>query len=112
MQLTLGMGVAIGAALLHAGTWLHGSVSDTPSLWEFRAAFFGAGALAFLGTVGALRLPHNAGAEVSGPPAQNRSGRGSQLGPHHPRALQDFPFLTFALRHFRVAIRFETVPIE
>ncbi len=66
MQLTLGMGVAIGAALLNASAWLRGGVPSAPELWDFRIAFVAAGALALLGTLGALRLPREAGAEVSG----------------------------------------------
>jgi len=67
IQLTLGMGVAIGAALLHASAWLRGAASgDVPVLWDFRIAFFAAGAIALCGAIGAAMLPHGAGAEVSG----------------------------------------------
>jgi len=65
MQLTLGMGVAIGAVLLHASLWLRGA-GGTPELWDFRIAFFGAGAIALAGAVRAYWLPREAGAEVSG----------------------------------------------
>ncbi len=66
MQLTLGMGVAVGAFLLHASGWLRGSADDTPILTDFRLAFYAAGVLALFGCLAAIRLDHNAGAEVSG----------------------------------------------
>ena len=74
MQLTLGMGVAIGAALLHAGAFLRGAAAGVPTLDDFRLAFIASGVIALAGALGAARLPHDAGAEVSGhKPAATRS---------------------------------------
>lgn len=66
LQLTLGLGVAVGALLLHASSWLHGTAGATPALADFRTAFIAAGALAALAAVDAARLPRDAGAAVSG----------------------------------------------
>ena len=74
MQLTLGMGVAVGAAMLHAGAWFRGDTSSVPALEDFQIAFFATGVLAFLGTLGAMRLPRNAGAAVSGHGSMPGSG--------------------------------------
>ncbi|HEY1722002.1 MAG TPA: MFS transporter [Magnetospirillaceae bacterium] len=66
MQLTLGMGVAVGAVLLRGSAWFRGGSVGTPDLMDFRFAFVAAGVIALIGALGALPLPHTAGAEVSG----------------------------------------------
>ena len=65
-QLTLGLGITVGAALLNASAWLHGRGAGAPALADFRFAFFGAAALALLGLVDSFRLDRAAGSHVSG----------------------------------------------
>ena len=65
-QLTLGLGITVGAALLNASAWFHGRGAGAPALADFRFAFFGAAALALLGLVDTFRLDRAAGSHVSG----------------------------------------------
>ena len=66
MQLTLGMGVAFGAVMLHAASSFRGGASDTPILADFRVAFTASAVLGALAILGYWRLPPEAGSDVSG----------------------------------------------
>ncbi len=62
-QMALGMGVALGAAVLHLVALRHGGPPDLP---DFHVAFILVALLMLTGLPSFLRLPHAAGAEVSG----------------------------------------------
>ena len=62
-QMATGMGVAVGAALLHLVTLRHGG---RPGLADFHLVFAAAAVLMLGGLPPFLRLPREAGAEVSG----------------------------------------------
>ena len=62
-QMALGMGVAVGAALLHLVASRHGG---RPSLPDFHLVFAAVGVLMLAGLPAFMRLPRSAGAEVSG----------------------------------------------
>jgi EmrB/QacA subfamily drug resistance transporter len=64
--LTFGLGVATGAIGLRLGAWLNHNRSDVPTLPDFRVAFIAVAALVLLSLYDSLRLPHDAGREVSG----------------------------------------------
>ena len=63
-QLSLSAGVASGAILLHLTMSAHGVVSVQPR--DFVPAFLGVGAMALASALVYVRLPPDAGAEVSG----------------------------------------------
>lgn len=63
-QLSLSAGVAVGALVLHATVSLNGGGGIGPA--DFMPAFFSVGVAAMLSAVLFLRLPADAGAEVSG----------------------------------------------
>ena len=63
-QMSSGMGVALGAALLHVVSGLGGRA--TPSVFDFHIVFALLAGLTMLGLPFLLRLPRDAGAEVSG----------------------------------------------
>jgi MFS family permease len=65
-QLTMGMGIAFGALALHAAMLLHGAVSATPEVADFRIAFGLIALLAIAGVVDCIPLDRRAGAHVSG----------------------------------------------
>ena len=62
-QMSIGMGVALGAAMLHLVTLRHGG---PPRLADFHLVFAGVGLLMLAGLPPFLRLPRAIGAEVSG----------------------------------------------
>ena len=62
-QMSVGMGVALGAALLHLCALRHGGA---PALGDFHLAFALVAILMLTGLPPFLRLPRSAGAEVSG----------------------------------------------
>ena len=62
-QMSVGMGVALGAALLHLAALRHGG---PPLLADFHLVFALVSILMLAGLPFFLRLPHSAGAEVSG----------------------------------------------
>lgn len=64
-QLSLSAGVAVGAMVLHATVTLSGG-ADQITASSFAPAFFTVGAMAAISTLVFLRLPADAGAEVSG----------------------------------------------
>lgn len=63
-QLSLSAGVAVGALVLHATVAMNGSGEIGPA--DFMPAFFSVGVAAMLSAILFLRLPADAGAEVSG----------------------------------------------
>ena len=62
-QMALGMGVAFGAAVLHLVALRHGG---PPQLADFHIVFAAVAAAMLAGLPSFVRLPHTAGAEVSG----------------------------------------------
>ncbi len=67
-QVSLGLGVAIGAAALEIGMAIGGHAQ--PTLDDYSAAFLLVAALSLLAAPLALMLPSAAGAEISGAPAR------------------------------------------
>lgn len=66
LQLTFGVGVALGSIALRIGDWWHGSETQEAVLGGFRVAFLLVGVFALLSALDCLRLGRNSGAEVSG----------------------------------------------
>ena len=64
--LTFGAGAAVGAIALHLAAYVHRTPGAAPSLVDFRVAFALVGLLAFVSLFDAVRLPRDAGREVSG----------------------------------------------
>ncbi|MFT4192651.1 MAG: MFS transporter, partial [Comamonas sp.] len=73
-QMNAGLGIAFGALALALAGWLLGDAEGALSLAAFRGALVLAAALALLALLDALRLPADAGAQVSGH-GQARSSR-------------------------------------
>jgi EmrB/QacA subfamily drug resistance transporter len=67
MQLSSGLGVALGALTLRASAAIHKDFAASPSLNDFHLAFIFVAAVAALGIIDVLRLPADAGREVSRP---------------------------------------------
>ncbi len=66
IQLTMGMGAALGALAVNASALLRGGVVGQPDLYDFRNAFCFAAAIACIGVLDCLRLERTAGQLVSG----------------------------------------------
>lgn len=64
--LTFGAGVAFGAFALQIGRWLHATKSPNPSLADFHLAFALVALMALASLWDSLKLPPDAGQEVSG----------------------------------------------
>ncbi len=67
-QMAMGMGIAIGAVSLRLAGAVHGHGGGAPEVADFHLAFGLVGLLAVLGVADMIRLPADAGAEVSGGP--------------------------------------------
>ncbi len=65
-QMSMGMGVAVGAVTLRIAMWVHGGVSSTPATADFHLAFILVSVIALLAALDCATLEPNAGAEVSG----------------------------------------------
>jgi EmrB/QacA subfamily drug resistance transporter len=66
-QMTIGMGVALGALCLRISSALHGrAAGQSFVVGDFRFGFVTAGALVLLSTIGYFRLPANAGSAIGG----------------------------------------------
>jgi EmrB/QacA subfamily drug resistance transporter len=65
-QMSMGMGVAVGAVTLRIATWIHGGTSAMPTTPDFHLAFAMVSVIALLAIVDYLALDAKAGAEVSG----------------------------------------------
>jgi EmrB/QacA subfamily drug resistance transporter len=65
-QMSMGMGVAVGAILLRVAGLLDGNAHGTPTTKEFHIAFVFVAALTLLATVDCFTLDQEAGAAVSG----------------------------------------------
>jgi hypothetical protein len=65
-QMSMGMGVAVGAVTLRLAAWLHGGPSSAPTITDFHLAFEMVSIVAVLAVADCLSLDRNAGAEVSG----------------------------------------------
>lgn len=74
-QMAMGMGVALGAVALRLAELAH--ASDRPGIPDFHLAFALVSGLGLLGLLDVLRLPHDAGSEVSG----HRPGGGRAVRP-------------------------------
>ncbi|MDE3104752.1 MAG: MFS transporter [Acidobacteriota bacterium] len=66
MQLSLGMGVAVGAVTLRIVAHVHGHSAATPMLQDFHAAILCVAVLSLAPVFDALGLDHDAGAATSG----------------------------------------------
>jgi EmrB/QacA subfamily drug resistance transporter len=71
MQVSAGLGVALGAVALRAASGLHGNPSSAPSLTDFHFAFICVAATAAIGMIDAFRLPLGAGRALSHPGPAN-----------------------------------------
>ena len=65
-QMSMGMGVAVGAVALRLAAWLRGGPASAPTLRDFHVAFGMVSIVAVLAVVDCLSLERDAGAEVSG----------------------------------------------
>ena len=65
-QLTFGLGVTVGAALLNASTWIAGRSGQIPQIGDFRFAFGALGIVALVGLIDSIQLDPAAGGNVSG----------------------------------------------
>jgi MFS family permease len=63
-QITLGLGVALGALLLNLAVVLRGGSTLAPDLVDFHVAFLGGAALALVAALGMLQLERHAGAAI------------------------------------------------
>ena len=66
IQMSMGMGVAVGALALRFAGWIHGHETSAPALMDFRVAFAMISILALVAVFDCLPLDPHAGAEVSG----------------------------------------------
>ncbi|MFC0282765.1 DHA2 family efflux MFS transporter permease subunit [Camelimonas abortus] len=93
-QLSLAMGVALGASVLQAAAWLRSGVDTQIAAADFMPAFLAVGAVSALGALLIPSLAADAGAELSGHVARGapRAGDGSarkataEAVSQHPRA--------------------------
>ncbi|WP_254926050.1 MFS transporter [Bordetella genomosp. 11] len=65
-QLNAGLGIAFGAVALRAAEWMSGNGSAPPGPLQFRIALLLSAALAAVAIIDSVRLPANAGADISG----------------------------------------------
>jgi EmrB/QacA subfamily drug resistance transporter len=65
MQISGGLGVALGALVLRASAALDHNANGTPSLTDFRVAFVVVAIVGIIGLIDVVRLPADAGREVS-----------------------------------------------
>jgi hypothetical protein len=65
-QMTMGMGVGVGAVLLHLAALLHGRHASALAVADFHLAFFLVGVIALLAIVDCFKLEPDAGSIVSG----------------------------------------------
>jgi hypothetical protein len=65
-QMSMGMGVAVGAVALRVAAWLRGGPASAPTIADFHVAFGIVSVIAVLAVVDCVGLARNAGAEVSG----------------------------------------------
>ena len=65
-QMSMGMGVAVGAVALRLAAWLRGGPASAPTIADFHLAFGMVSIVAVLAVVDCFGLDRNAGAEVSG----------------------------------------------
>jgi len=76
-QMSLGLGVAVGALALHLARAFHANGS-VPTIPDFHLAFTLLAMLTLVGVVGFTRLDPNAGAEVSGHRIEIEKGAGAK----------------------------------
>ncbi|HVA95423.1 MAG TPA: MFS transporter [Candidatus Dormibacteraeota bacterium] len=65
-QMTMGMGVAVGAIALRLGAYVTGNTGSAPTTKEFHIAFMFVALLALVGTIDCFTLDRDAGVSVSG----------------------------------------------
>jgi len=70
MQLSMGMGIALGALVLRAVSAVNGHSSANPPLSDFHVAFVIVAIAVALGLIDVVRLPADAGHELSRHTAQ------------------------------------------
>ncbi|MFM0201483.1 MFS transporter [Paraburkholderia fungorum] len=73
-QMTMGIGVALGAIALRVAEWLHGHDSHSIAPADFSVAFLIVAAVGLLGIFDLFGLARDAGAEVSGQAPPRRPG--------------------------------------
>jgi EmrB/QacA subfamily drug resistance transporter len=73
-QMTMGVGVALGAIALRVAEWLHGHDSHSIAPADFSVAFLIVAAVGLLGIFDLFGLARDAGAEVSGQAPSRRPG--------------------------------------
>ncbi len=66
IQLSMGMGVAVGAMQLRLAAWIRGHAAAAPALMDFHIAFWLTSIVALVALADCLLLDPHAGAEVSG----------------------------------------------
>ncbi|MDR5811645.1 MFS transporter [Caballeronia sp. LZ019] len=74
-QMTMGVGVAVGAIALRIGEWLHGHDAQSIAPEDFSVAFLIVGFVGLAAVIDLLRLPKDAGALVSGHGKANETRR-------------------------------------
>jgi hypothetical protein len=65
-QFNVGIGIAFGALALKLAALLHGHIGDSLQADDFRLAFALVALLTLLALIDTLRLPRDAGSQVSG----------------------------------------------
>lgn len=65
-QMSMGMGIAVGAVTLRIAMWMHGGISAAPTTKDFHLAFGLVAFIAVLAVLDCISLDQHAGAEVSG----------------------------------------------
>jgi len=75
-QLTMGMGIAVGAVELTTSAWLRGLPGGTPDLRDFHNSFFVLSALSLLAMLDSIGLAKDAGQLISG---HRRRGKAADL---------------------------------
>jgi EmrB/QacA subfamily drug resistance transporter len=64
-QMTIGLGIALGAIALHFAVWLHGGGTNL-TLGDFRVAFVVVAMVVLVSVISFIGIERNAGADVSG----------------------------------------------
>lgn len=85
-QMTLGMGIAFGGALLRVGEWFNGDPGGTISVNAFHLTFFIIGLISFAGILDVLQLKPDAGDVVRHSQSRPASAAPSQANNANPNS--------------------------
>jgi EmrB/QacA subfamily drug resistance transporter len=88
-QVSLSVGVALGALILQAARTVHGET--TIMLGDFAAAFWIVAAVSLISVISFMKLPEGAGAELAGAPAAPGSSVAEKATAANPRAEATVP---------------------